>query len=239
MSEPKNVDDIVRQLGACPYCELARARAQAADLAGGFGLAGEVVASALRDDAVAHEPDVDRLRRVLRVVHDVVTIAESRTREIAGSPVPHPHTNAVASTTAHGVPQMTAAKEARTEANLKTSSEGALACPSCGSECMHVDLVDVFARDHEDAGGMKVSVGLNSSYVDNDDAPFHRAKRVKAREIPGRRDSITITLRCEECWKGSQLRLQQHKGSTYAHWLTPTENATQPAGDMHGCGCGE
>lgn len=125
-----------------------------------------------------------------------------------------------------------------TQAPVTMSSEGALVCPACGFDCLHMHEVNVFARDHEDGPGMKIRVALNASYAADELLPHYGMEGVEAPAMPGRRDAVAITMRCESCLTISRLQLMQHKGSMLTAWLSAKEAAaseeTPPAG---ACSC--
>src|SRR3990167_2114307 len=83
-----------------------------------------------------------------------------------------------------------------------------LCCPKCCYNYLHQTWVQVVFRDKEDHDGTIVAV--NSKGIIK--------KRLKDKEIPGRRDIVFIKFECEGCQKNSILKIQQHKGNTIIEW---------------------
>jgi len=82
---------------------------------------------------------------------------------------------------------------------------GALTCPSCKSENLHHDKVEVFECGEDATYGVHVTLENGKAIVDT--------------SLEGnpslRRHGLKIEFWCEGCGNRSILRLHQHKGTTY------------------------
>ena len=88
----------------------------------------------------------------------------------------------------------------------------ALQCPECSEGNLHQSSVIVLVRPNgEDREALAV-------YVDGECGSTHSAPH----EGDARRQSIRIHFDCEMCGHVGQLRIIQHKGSTYMEWDTST-----------------
>lgn len=93
-----------------------------------------------------------------------------------------------------------------------------LYCPSCRSDCIHHDGVDVFERSEDARYGTRVRVrGVDLPLAQR--APPPRAAEVTVDATldgnpSSRRQGVTIRFWCEQCSQRSVLTIAQHKGST-------------------------
>lgn len=88
-----------------------------------------------------------------------------------------------------------------------SAREVTLACPACGDEYVHHNIVTVRSRPREDGPGVRTvidSAGELERHELSADSP----------EWSGRRDEVAIRLWCENCAVHSILRIVQHKGVT-------------------------
>lgn len=84
----------------------------------------------------------------------------------------------------------------------------ALLCPVCGNYNLHQGAIRAYHRDQEDGPGNLTVVKCGGVSVE----------RVEDKDIPGRRDSMSISFWCEGGCRPCSLHIQQHKGTTYVRW---------------------
>jgi len=77
-------------------------------------------------------------------------------------------------------------------------------CPSCGSNYLHHDQVDIFERSEDAVTGIHVRVADGQAIVDS-----------SLRGNPSsRRHGLSINLWCEGCHSKLTLTVAQHKGTS-------------------------
>jgi hypothetical protein len=81
-----------------------------------------------------------------------------------------------------------------------------LHCPSCGSDYLHHELIEVFERREDATYGLHVAIDNGRMRADTD---------VSVGNPSSRRDGLTVDFWCEGCWKISRLSIAQHKGNTW------------------------
>jgi hypothetical protein len=81
-----------------------------------------------------------------------------------------------------------------------------LSCPECGGGYLHHEDLSISIRDIEDGPATR--------------AVFCNKKLTVSRinDAPGRRDSLRVFMRCEDCGGGGSLEILQHKGQTVFRW---------------------
>lgn len=80
-----------------------------------------------------------------------------------------------------------------------------LLCPSCGSNYLHHDKVEVFEREDDAETGLHVTVENGKASIDNE-----------LESNPSRRrNGIKIHFWCEGCSAKPVLSISQHKGITW------------------------
>ena len=84
-----------------------------------------------------------------------------------------------------------------------------LLCPLCGEENLHHQGVRVYERDKEDAERGRVVTVARQVTVSREEMDGNPSSR---------RDGLKIVFCCEHCVNSFELRLSQHKGSTYLSW---------------------
>lgn len=85
----------------------------------------------------------------------------------------------------------------------------AMICPSCGEFNLHLNNVEVFDRDSEDAlEGVHTTTGHGTVSVE---------RSMTANPSP-RRDAIVLHFWCEHCPEVQVLRIIQHKGTEFMGW---------------------
>jgi hypothetical protein len=96
-----------------------------------------------------------------------------------------------------------------------------LRCPSCGSECIHHDSVNVFERTEDAHYGTRVRVhGVDvPTRARQSPHSLPRAAEVSIDCVldgnpSDRRQGVTIRFWCEQCTQRSVLTVAQHKGLT-------------------------
>ena len=109
--------------------------------------------------------------------------------------------------------------------DLATESGYTICCPSCRSEYLHQESVDVYFRTEDDLDdGIAVIPSITSSerlikrprYKTNTDTNVEFNAR-QPNPSP-RRDGLVITFSCEACTASPKLRVYQHKGRTFVGW---------------------
>jgi hypothetical protein len=114
--------------------------------------------------------------------------------------------------------------------SLPNFDDSMLLCPECNNPMLHQIAVNVIFRDKEDADGILTKIKTKETVI----------CRVEDKDIPGRRDVLTIDFGCELCdverdcpkgdlcfqqnwcdnhWKVHTLQIVQHKGSTFFQWI--------------------
>jgi len=79
-----------------------------------------------------------------------------------------------------------------------------LKCPSCGSNYLHHEKVEVFERGEDSENGLHVTVTEGSVHTDSNLADNPSA----------RRHGLNIHFWCEGCKAKPVLSILQHKGNT-------------------------
>ncbi len=98
---------------------------------------------------------------------------------------------------------------------------GTLTCPSCRSDYLSHDIVDVFERTGETETGVHLKVGGGNAIVSNtmDGNPSERS------------NGIAIRFRCENCDdKKFVLTIAQHKGRTFVDFAREPKSPKPSAG---------
>lgn len=84
--------------------------------------------------------------------------------------------------------------------------DGILCCPCCGFKYIHHTRTNIYERNKEDdERGLHLDVIGSSAQVSTE----------MYNNPSCRRDGIIISFSCENCFKGSELRIYQHKGNTF------------------------
>lgn len=102
--------------------------------------------------------------------------------------------------------------------NVRISDMDVLLCPDCGGKhdngWLHHSTITVHSRKEEDGDGIvRVIDGLeDSTYFETSE------------HIPGRRDTLDISFKCEHCQIPRMLRIQQHEGVTFMKWVESKED---------------
>jgi hypothetical protein len=115
---------------------------------------------------------------------------------------------------------------------LLTAREVPLACPGCGGENLHHDVVDVRTRVMEDGAGARTIVHSATAIPDvyGETAVFERSHLPADSKLwNGRRDELAVEFWCEHCESRSVLHIMQHKGTTLL-WMVaiPEEDLDEP-----------
>ena len=99
---------------------------------------------------------------------------------------------------------------------------GVLLCPVCGGNNLHQGEVRIYHRDKEDGPGTLTVA----------DTGKVSTERLEDKDIPGRRDSLSIGFWCESMCRLVSLHISQHKGSTYMQWVA--DGLDEDAGPVDG-----
>jgi hypothetical protein len=86
-----------------------------------------------------------------------------------------------------------------------------LACPKCGGENLHHEVVVVYDREEDATLVTKIVVGKG-------DVSKREVKSEGSGNPSARRDGMSIGFICETCPAWPELTVEQHKGSTYLAW---------------------
>lgn len=86
--------------------------------------------------------------------------------------------------------------------------ETELLCPSCGSNYLHHERVEIFERNEDEKKGIHIVVNDGEATIDTS-LNGNPSKR---------RHGLTIYFSCENCNASPALSLAQHKGSTYINF---------------------
>jgi len=81
-----------------------------------------------------------------------------------------------------------------------------LICPSCGSNNLHHDRVEIYERNEDAVHGLHVVVVEGKATLDNS----------LEGNPSSRRHGLKIFFWCEGCKAKPVLSVKQHKGTTYA-----------------------
>ena len=82
---------------------------------------------------------------------------------------------------------------------------GELKCPSCGSNYLHHEKVEVFERGEDEEKGLHVTIENGVAKTDTNLSGNPSA----------RRHGLLIHFSCEGCKANPVLSLSQHKGNTW------------------------
>lgn len=103
-------------------------------------------------------------------------------------------------------------------------TEGVLLCPDCGFSYLHLEYVMVHAQREDQAGvDIIVAVQTGEHRVVEEMAAKHG---ILAGIVPGalfgsgRRDHTILRFTCEGCEGIKEMRFEQHKGNTFAGWVS-------------------
>lgn len=89
---------------------------------------------------------------------------------------------------------------------ITVDEDGHLLCPNCGSDFVHVDMVEVYGRDNEDGPTRAVAVDASGSTVTTYPCDHNPSAR---------RHAIRIAGWCETCDVSPfSVTFVQHKGQT-------------------------
>lgn len=93
-------------------------------------------------------------------------------------------------------------------------------CPNCGEETgMHHLGVEVSSREKEDSERAAVyTIRSGCEVSDNSLNKTLPTRIVSEKDMPGRRDFVSIAFMCEHCQGPFYLNFVQHKGMTKVYW---------------------
>lgn len=121
---------------------------------------------------------------------------------------------------------------------IHADEDGAILCPQCGGDCMHVVGVGVGFRA-EDSTGTVVDVDAHDtsndppSLIERQTECGYDMSRIDVTVQTGiagnrhdgkfgvfskRRSRVTLTFACEGCDELSTMHVDQHKGQTFVTW---------------------
>src|SRR4249919_2662032 len=86
---------------------------------------------------------------------------------------------------------------------------GQLLCPGCGGEYLHQIAYTIYERPSGEDG---LTIAID---VANVDSIIHSVSR---RNPSKRRQGLAILFECEHCDGFIELKIQQHKGTTFLEW---------------------
>ena len=91
-----------------------------------------------------------------------------------------------------------------------------LRCPHCGHAHIWHDDIEVFNRGEDEVRGLHVVIRFGDDRLTVDD-------NLIGNPSP-RRHGLKIWFTCENCRRRHVLVIRQHKGRSYARWLTEAVN---------------
>ena len=97
------------------------------------------------------------------------------------------------------------------EPTFQSYVEGAgaeLKCPSCNSNALHHEKVEVFDREDDETEGLHVVVSDGKVTTDSN----------LAGNPSRRRNGLSISFWCEDCNVKPVMEIVQHKGSTFINF---------------------